>query len=200
MTSAHDANGYQELAAEFIARRSPDIGVATVLDWRARLPVRAAVLDLGCGSGIPLSRALADAGCDLFGIDASPSMIAAFQSNVRGARAACEPAETSGFFGRRFEGVLAWGLIFLVPPDAQRTIIGRVRGALAGGASFLFTAPAQPCTWTDILTGRESVSLGRAEYTAALEGAGMQLVAEHDDAGGNHYYEARYVDHRPELE
>lgn len=110
----------------------------------------------------------------------------------------CERVETSSFFGRRFDGVLAWGLVFLLPPDAQRRMIRRVRGALARGASFLFTAPAQACTWTDVLTGRESVSLGRAEYAAVLDGAGLQLVAEHEDEGGNHYYEAENVDHRPE--
>lgn len=42
----------------------------------------------------------------------------------------------------------------------------------------------------DLLTARPSVSLGEAAYRAALHAAGMQVVAQHVDEGGNHYYDA----------
>ena len=44
--------------------------------------------------------------------------------------------------------------------------------------------------WADLSTGRKSVSLGRDAYLGLVEDAGLTLVAEHDDEGENHYYEA----------
>ena len=57
------------------------------------------------------------------------------------------------------------------------------------GGRFLFTSPAQSCTWTDILTGRESLSLGADAYKAIIADAGLTLVGEHSDEGDNHYYD-----------
>lgn len=118
-------------------------------------------------------------------------MVDALGANFPGITVACEPAETSHFFGLRFAGVVAWGLMFLLPPEAQGTLIHRVARALEADGSFLFTAPEQECTWRDILTGRTSRSLGKAAYTALLADAGMSVVAEYDDEGGNHYFECR---------
>lgn len=53
------------------------------------------------------------------------------------------------------------------------------------------TAPWQTAEWTDALTGRTSVSLGRERYTALLADAGLVLTGEEDDEGENHYWLAR---------
>lgn len=186
------SHGYDRAAAEYLVRRTgSSIGTAVVLAWRGRLPPHPTVLDVGCGPGVPLARALADSGCDVHGVDASPAMVAAFRARVPEAHVACEPAETSSFFGRRFDGAIACGLLFLLEPAVQPHVIGRVGAALVSGGSFLFTAPWQSGRWTDVLTGLESVSLGRDAYHAAVRDAGLLLVAEHDDEGDNHYYEAR---------
>jgi hypothetical protein len=44
---------------------------------------------------------------------------------------------------------------------------------------------------SDIITGNESVSLGRDGYQAALRASGLTLMSETDDEGGNHYYFVR---------
>jgi methylase of polypeptide subunit release factors len=49
------SNGYESLAKRFVASRSPTIGATSVRDWSRALPRGASVLDLGCGSGIPVS-------------------------------------------------------------------------------------------------------------------------------------------------
>src|SRR5690606_28389884 len=98
----------------------------------------AAVLDLGCGSGTPIAEALAGAGFDVHGVDASPALIAHFHQRLPHAPAACEPVETSAFFGRAFDGIIAIGLLFLLTADTQREVIRRVAGALAPHGRFLF--------------------------------------------------------------
>lgn len=183
------SNGYEAAAEEFMARRGASrIGVSTVRDWARSLPPGAPILDLGCGDGRPIAEALLGDGFELYGVDASPTLTAAFRRRFPDAHVACERVEGSPFFRRTFDGVIAIGLLFLLPADVQRDLIRRVARALNRGGSFLFTAPAEACEWTDVLTGRRSRSLGIAEYRTILEDAGLALVGERVDEGGNHYW------------
>ncbi len=186
------SSGYEAVASAFVDRREQsEIGVATVRAWARSLGPGASILDLGCGHGVPLSMALMDDGFVVCGVDASPTLVAAFRQRFPHAHVAREAVEDSTFFGRTFDGVIAVGLLFLLSAETQRDVIRKVARALNHGGTFLFTSPAQPCTWTDVLTGRLSQSLGADEYNAVLSSAGLAPVAEHVDEGGNHYYEAR---------
>jgi SAM-dependent methyltransferase len=166
------------------------IGIATVRAWGRTLPAGASVLDLGCGSDVPLSLALMNEGLLVHGVDASPNMVAAFCSRFPGTPVACEAVESSRFFDRTFDGVHVWGLMFLLSADAQRDLIRRVARVLRPDGRFLFTSPKQSCTWTDLLTGRQSLSLGAVTYEAVLSEAGLATIGEHTDEGDNHYFEA----------
>lgn len=157
-------------------------------EWAEALLPGGTVLDLGCGHGVPISQSLVDAGFTVYGVDASPSMAAAFRSHLPQAWVECSAVEESQFFGRAFDGVIAWGLMFLLAPDAQTNLIHKVARALKPGGRFLFTAPRQVCEWQDNLTGQVSVSLGFAMYLQILEAAGLVLYGEADDEGENHYY------------
>ncbi|WP_349363843.1 MAG: class I SAM-dependent methyltransferase [Roseitalea porphyridii] len=186
------SNGYEAVADAFVAARSGSTtGLAIIRQWAASLPAGGTVIDIGCGSGEPVTAALLDAGLTVSALDASPALVEAFRRRFPDVEVACEPAERSRFFGRRFDGAVAVGLMFLLPEHAQRTLIGNVAGALKPGGRFLFTAPRQVCAWDDVLTGRRSASLGAEEYVRILDEAGLHLVAEHVDEGENHYFEAR---------
>ncbi len=171
-------------------REQSVIGVETVRLWSRLLPRGGTVLDLGCGSGVPISATLSNEGLVVYGIDASASLTAAFRERLSHAHVACESIEDSRFFDRTFDGVIAVGLMFLLAPDAQRKLIRKIALALNPDGRFLFTSPAQRCVWKDVLTDRESHSLGVDEYKTALLEAGLTLVGEYEDEGGNHYYDA----------
>lgn len=192
MTSTHPAgqsNGYEIVSRHFMSIRSrSSIGVTVVRDWAKSLSLGGSVLDVGCGHGIPISKALIDEGFTVYGIDASPSMIAAFRSRFPNAPVECCAIEDSQLFGRRFDGVIAWGLIFLLAPDVQATLIRKVALALKPEGKFLFTAPHQVCEWLDNLTGQKSVSLGSDTYRKIVESEGLTLVGETEDEGQNHYF------------
>lgn len=149
------------------------------------------MLDLGCGHGVPISAALTAEGANVYGVDASPTMIAAYRRRFPDAHAECGAVEESEFFGRRFDAAVAWGLIFLLKPETQANLISKVSAALRPAGMFLFTAPRQACEWVDNLTGRNSVSLGAQEYRRLIHAAALEVVGESEDEGENYYYYAR---------
>lgn len=134
---------------------------------------------------------LIEDGFNVYGIDASPTLIAAFRSRFPHVHVTCGAVEGSDFFARTFEGVLAIGLLFLLDADRQRELIYQVARALTPGGRFLFTAPRDACNWRDILTGRPSLSLGAECYEAILTGAGLAVLDEYLDEGENHYFDTR---------
>lgn len=189
------SNGYEEVASVFIAGRGSGkgvgIGTSVVSKWASTLPPGATVLDLGCGTGDPITRIFIERGFQAYGVDASLSMVAAFQARFPGVPVQCAAAEDSDFFGLSFDAVLSWGLFFLLEAELQRKLIAKVAGALRQGGKFLFTSPQQCCSWRDAMTERISVSLGHAAYQSALEAHGMTLLGTDSDEGENYYYLAR---------
>lgn len=187
------SNGYEAIADEFVSGRvrSPIIGVATVREWARDLPHGGTVLDVGCGTGVPISQTLIELGLRVHGVDASPTMIAGFRARFPDAPSECAPAETSALLAGSYDGVVAWGLLFLLAPEAQAVVIRRMSEALADGGRLLFTAPRETGTWSDNLTGLTSYSLGCEAYSDLLRGARLTLTGNALDEGGNHYYFAR---------
>src|SRR5207245_9271604 len=143
--------------------RSGGIGVNEVRKWARTLPRGAAVLELGSGPGLPITAVLVDEGLSVFAVDAAPTFVAAFRRNLPNTPVVCEAVQNSRFFDRAFDGVLAWGLMFLLSPEDQRHLIERIAGILAPGGRLLFTSPADPIVWNDAMTGLESRSLGSAK-------------------------------------
>lgn len=192
--TADSANGYEDIAERFIAGRGQRptvgdaIGAATIRAWAESLPMGATVLDLGSGPGEPSTRVLREAGLTPFAVDASPTMVAAFRERFPDVPIECNTVEASSFFDREFDAVLAWGLLFLLEPDAQAQVIGKVARALKRRGRFLFTAPRESHEWLDAMTGRQSRSLGAATYERLLQAAGLLRVGEARDEGDNYYY------------
>ncbi len=78
MTEMDKSNGYEGIAAMYIKARgqtASGIGALTVHSWAKTLPPNATVLDLGCGTGIPISKVLLEEGIRVYGVDASQAMV-----------------------------------------------------------------------------------------------------------------------------
>lgn len=183
------SEGWDDVAGAFIAARS-DIGAHVVRSWALEtLPPSTAILDLGCGSGVPIARALVDDGFAVWGIDAVPLLLSAYRANLPDMPARCEPVQKSDFFRRRFAGIVAIGLIFLLSEADQKQLLAKIADALEPGGRCLFSAPRERCAWRDSLTTRESRSLGVEAYAGCLAASGLVLAGCLIDEGQNHYYD-----------
>jgi SAM-dependent methyltransferase len=190
------SNGYEAVSEEFLARRgdrgtrSMAIGVKEVRRWAKTLPRGSSVIDLGCGPGFPITVLLVEEGLQVFGVDAAPSFIAAFQRNLPGTPIVCESVLESRCFDRTFDAVLSIGLMFLLKAEEQHRLIRRLAEILVPGGRLLFTSSAKPAVWNDAMTGVESISLGAEAYRQLLGTAGISVVEEYEDVGENHYFDA----------
>ncbi|WP_325065415.1 class I SAM-dependent methyltransferase [Parerythrobacter jejuensis] len=160
-------------------------------EWAKRaLPSQASLIDIGCGTGEPIARALVEAGFDLYGIDPSQAMLTRFRAALPETPVACETVQESAFFGRSFDAAVAIGVIFLLPGSEQVIAFERMAQAVGPGGHVLFSAPNEVHQWQDVLTGEQSRSLGKGAYRALLDACSMDLVASFEDSGGNAYHHA----------
>jgi len=190
------SNGYESISVEWLARRgnrkarSNAIGVKEVRNWAKTLPYNSSVIDLGCGPGFPLTAILVEEGLQVFGVDAAPSFVAAFQHNLPGTPIVCESVLESRFFDRTFDAVLSIGLMFLLEAEEQHHLIRKFADALVPGGRLLFTSTVKSHVWNDAMTGMKSVSLGAEEYRRQLSTVGLSVSSQYEDEGHNHYFDA----------
>ena len=105
----------------------------------ALVPAGAAVLDIGCGSGLPIASELILRGFDVTGVDGSSTMLALFRRNLPGASAHLGDMRQLAL-GRRFAGLIAWDSFFHLSPDDQRPMFSRFQAHAAPGAALMFTS------------------------------------------------------------
>jgi SAM-dependent methyltransferase len=152
------SNGYERIAHIFISSRGQNhagVGARAVAEWSRMLQAGATILDLGCGPGVPIAETLIKSGFKVYGSDASPGMVSAFRNRFPGTPVQCAAVEESDLFGRSFEGVVAWGLLFLLEAETQRRVIAKIAAVLPKGGRFLFMAPSEACWWPDAMTGQQ---------------------------------------------
>src|SRR5262245_2180402 len=185
------AAAYEANARAFIRGRdrSP-VGARVVEQWARTLSKGATVIEMACGGGYPITTVLYAAGLQLWALDASPTLVAEFQTRFPKIPVQCERVQKSRFFGRTFEGAIAIGLLFLLPESDQAALIARVSRIVVPRGRFLFTAPLEVGTWADMNTGLECKSLGQARCEELLTQSDFRVVATHVDEGANNYYEA----------
>ena len=103
-----------------------------------RLAPDARVLDLGCGAGVPITRALAEH-CDVTGVDFSLRQLALARTQVPRARFVQADIVTCEFSPGSFDAVVSFFAIFHVPRENHADLFRRIQGWLKPGGYFLAT-------------------------------------------------------------
>ncbi|MBX9698619.1 MAG: class I SAM-dependent methyltransferase [Acetobacteraceae bacterium] len=159
------------------------------------LPERGSVLDLGCGSGMPIAGHLIGHGHRITGVDTAPGLLALCRA--RFPDKVWIGADMRGLvLGRQFDGVLAWDSLFHLRHDDQRAMFTVIGSHAAPDAVLMFTSgPAHGVALGSY--GGETLfhaSLDPAEYRALLAAQGFTVaghVAEDPDCGGRTVWLAR---------
>lgn len=159
-----------------------------------RLPAGGAVLDLGCGCGVPVSRDLSAAGFAVTGVDISEVQIDRARKLVPGAKFIRADARDAEFAPGVFDAVVCLFALIHIPLDDQPVLLQRIASWLQPGGWLLATAGQEAWTGTDEnwLGGDATMWWSHADadtYAAWIEQAGLR-IAEQDvvteDEGAEH--------------
>jgi SAM-dependent methyltransferase len=108
-------------------------------DIGERIPEGASVLDLGCGSGLPVARELAVAGCRVIGVDISEVQIQRAQELVPSAEFLRADISSIDFDSESFDAVVSFFALIHLPLDDQLPLLRRIAGWLRPGGLFVAT-------------------------------------------------------------
>lgn len=131
--------GYDRIAEQYLATKDPEDPVTLdALDRLARdLPPGSAVLDLGCGAGVPVTRRLVDRGFAVTGVDLSEKQLELARRLVPGAAFIRADMSELDFEPETFEAVVAFYSIIHVPRVDHPALLADVHRWLRPGGSFL---------------------------------------------------------------
>lgn len=132
-------NSYNRIIDDWIKARNNSIVNKPIIDFADRINTNGNILDIGCGTGLPIDKYFSERNFSIIGIDASDKMLEIAKSN--------EIKNTqfflSDFFNfdsnERFDGIIAWDSLFHFPKQRQKDIYSKVYSLLNPGGFFLFT-------------------------------------------------------------
>src|SRR5437763_5041135 len=133
--------GYDHMAERYLQSRDADDPATLVaLEEMARsLPPGAAVLDLGCGPGVPVTRWLALRGYAVTGVDFSARQLELARQQAPGATFVKADMTALDFPPGTFDAVVAFYSIVHVPRGEQPALLRRIHDWLKPGGPFLAT-------------------------------------------------------------
>ena len=147
------------------------------------LPAGGCVLDLGCGSGVPIARYLLDHGYRVTGVDSSGEMLRLFRANCPEAEA-IRADMVCGTFLRRIDGLIAWDSVFHIPKLEHAVLFRQMRLWVTPGAPVLLSAGGTEDEFTAPMFDVPFFYSGHApeQTKALLRDAGFEILcAEIDD-------------------
>lgn len=155
----------------------------------AILPSDPAVLDIGCGSGVPMARYLIEHRCRLTGVDASSAMIAMCADGFPDHEWRVADMRTLRL-DRTFDAIMAWDSFFHLTQADQRRMFPIFARHAAGRAALLFTSGPAAGERVGSYRGEPlyHASLDADEYRRLLRDNGFEVMAHvvEDPACGGH--------------
>jgi SAM-dependent methyltransferase len=120
-----------------------------ISELSGRIPAGGTVLDLGCGSGVPVARALATVGHRVTGVDISEVQIRRARELVPQAEFIRADATAVDFGPASFDAVVSFYALIHIPLEEQLPLLQKVAGWLRPGGWFLGTTGHRAWTGVD---------------------------------------------------
>ncbi len=134
------AEGYNRCARAYsdARRHRSDSQIRWVDVLGQRLPSSSKILDVGCGSGFPITATLATFAA-VTGVDISKSQLELARQNVPSAHFICGDIMAQTFPDASFDAIVAYYSLFHVPRDEQVVLLSRFKRWLRPDGYLLAT-------------------------------------------------------------
>ncbi len=134
-------SGYDRMAGRYLATKDPEdpLALGALEDLASLIPSEAAVLDLGCGAGVPVTRWLADRGFAVTGVDVSAKQLELARTYVPDGTFLKADMTEVVFGPETFDAVVAFHSIIHVPRTEHPTLLESIHRWLKPGGALLAT-------------------------------------------------------------
>ena len=165
------SNVYDKLAEAYDRKRSLFNIDEIVNEFRADLDVdRGSLLDLGCGTGVPVGSLFVRNGWDVVGVDISQKMLSLAHDHVPEMKTVCSDICSIDFDASTFDAITLVYSLFHIPKNKHRELLGKLYRWLKPNGVALFTYATKEFT-------------GRDEFEGYIDFLGQPLFYSHETPG-----------------
>jgi cyclopropane fatty-acyl-phospholipid synthase-like methyltransferase len=179
--------GYDQVAEPYLDARDQWKSIPYLDRLLARLRPGSRILDVGCGSGIPIDSYLTEKGHEVIGIDISPRQVELASENVPAAR-----FETRDMLDLRqgefsVDAVVSFYAIFHTPRESHAETLKTLATYLPPGGLVLVTMGAGEWEGEEDFHGAPMwwSHYGADKNKEFIEGAGFRVIYEEIDRSGD---------------
>lgn len=142
---------YNKIIEQWYEARNKSSLNKCVIDFALKIQPNGKILDIGCGTGYPISKYLSDRGLIVTGIDISENMLnKAVELNLANAQFyLCDFFEYQPI--EKYDGIIAFDSFFHFPQERQAEIYSKISTWTNIGAYLLFTHGKENSELTDCM-------------------------------------------------
>ena len=130
--------GYDQAGAGYHAIRPVDgLDVGLLPELHHQIRPRALILDVGCGTGVPIARQLADLGHEVVGVDLSMAQLVLAKSHVPNLRGVAADMTALPIGAGVFDALVSYYAVIHVPRDDHGAVFREFRRVLRPEGSAL---------------------------------------------------------------
>ena len=165
---------WDNLANNYDARTIQELS-KTFINFTSMLPEKGKVLDLGCGTGLPHDKYLAEAGFHVLGVDISEEILKKAKMNVPDGTF-FQLSMNKIEYTEEFNGVISSFSMLLLPPDLFKETAYRIHSALVKGGYFFLSLNEPANGQGDIDSEAFTNIMGQDMYSRAYTVGEVQSI------------------------
>ena len=184
--------GYNKIAQAYHQHRDQFKNQMVLERYASTLPASGHMLDLGCGSGVPISKFFLEKGYAVTGIDISQSMLELAKEHLPGATLLKQSMTQLDFPDASFDGIVCFYALFHVPKQKHQGIITRMYQLLKPGCSFALSVGTSAWEGIEDFYGTQMYwsHFEPEAYEAMIKETGFELLfseSVHDGLETHHW-------------
>lgn len=180
--------GYNQCAKNYADNRDLFKNQKYLKDLAKELSVGAEILDIGCGSGVPIDKYLLEKGFKVTGIDISEEMVKLAKKNLPNGQYLVRDMTEIDFPESSFDAVVSFYAIFHIPREDHLPLLKKLHTLLKTNGYLLMTMGSSDWEGTeDDFHGAKMFwsHYGREKNIESVKEAGFKIIYETVDTSGD---------------
>lgn len=180
--------GYNKCANAYANNRDLFTNQKYLEDLEKHLPKNSSVLDIGCGSGIPIDQFLLEKGFKVTGIDISDEQIKLAQQNIPNGHYYVRDMTEIDFPANSFDAIVSFYAIFHIPREEHLPLLKKLYQVLKPNGYLLISMGADE--WEGIENDFHGAEMfwshfGKDKNIELAKQAGFEIIYDIIDTSGN---------------